>query len=473
MLAVFTVTNLNDAGAGSLRQAILDANRRDGRDTIEFDAAAVGTIDLTTGSLFIFDDLTINGPGADRLTIDANDQSKVFEIGYSDYYYNVDFTRLTITGGFAERIGRPSANDGDGAAINAYGHVTVTDSIITGNNAEGRGGGIYGFGVTVTNSTISGNRAAFGGGIYSFGVVTVTGSTISGNTAVYRDMDDVGNGGGIFAYNDVRVTNSTISDNTAGEDGGGIFAYEWPSSVTVTVTNSTISGNTAGGGGGGIFARNRTSYEGPNTTAVTVTVTNSTISGNTAGGGGGGVSANTSEDNSVDVTVINSTISRNTAGGAGGISVSARTGNVALTVNESILSGNTTVGQVPQDVGENVDSFRANHSLIGRAASAQVTTGSGNISEDNPQLGPLADNGGPTETHALLPGSPAIDAGDPDAVAGENGVPLFDQRGAPFARVVNGRIDIGAYESRPPPADLTGDGFIDFDDLTLLLAHWH
>jgi hypothetical protein len=89
----------------------------------------------------------------------------------------------------------------------------------------------------------------------------------------------------------------------------------------------------------------------------------------------------------------------------------------------------------------------------------------------DPLLGPLADNGGPTKTHALLPGSPAIDAGDPTSVGGANGVPLFDQRGAPFARIAGGRIDIGAYESQPAAglfnADFDGDGDIDGRDFLI------
>ena len=148
---------------------------------------------------------------------------------------------------------------------------------------------------------------------------------------------------------------------------------------------------------------------------------------------------------------------------------------LSVTLTGSILSGNTVGdGQVPGDIGGPSFPVHANHSLLGAAAAALVTTGSGNIAGDNPQLAPLADNGGPTQTHALLPNSSAIDAGDPDAASGENDVPLFDQRGAPFARVVNDRIDIGAYERSPsrPPADLTGDGFVDFDDLTILLARW-
>ncbi|MCH8921536.1 MAG: right-handed parallel beta-helix repeat-containing protein [Planctomycetes bacterium] len=455
------VTNLNDSGDGSLRQAIMDSNDAVGPDEIEFDDTVVGTINLTTGTLLITDELTINGPGADRLTIDANERSRVFSM--NDFASRVEIAGLTITGG------RPG-DDRSGGGILATGHLTVTDSIITGNTAGGDGGGIdlgessfdrESATLTVINSTISGNTAGLrGGGIYASArysdvSVTVIDSTISGNI-----------GGGIQAYlyapsASVNVTNSTISGNT----GSGIFAWSYRSGTQVNVTDSTISDNTGNGISATSFRRD-----------LTLRVTNSTISGNTTRFRGGGISASTG-DGSASVTVTNSTISGNTADTGGGIYARRRLeeGTLSVTLTGSIVSGNTVGdGQVPGDVGGSSFPVHANHSLLGLAAAALVTTGSDNISDDNPQLAPLADNGGSTQTHALLRGSPAIDAGDPDAVAGENDVPHFDQRGAPFARVVNDRIDIGAYEHSPstPPADLTGDGFVDFDDLTILLAHW-
>ncbi|MCH8043294.1 MAG: hypothetical protein IID44_06205 [Planctomycetes bacterium] len=495
MLAIFMVTNLNDAGPGSLRQAIWDANDAAGSDVIEFDEAAVGTINLTSGQLNIRDELTINGPGADRLTIDANERSRVFKIFDEDERTNirVEIASLTITGG---RVGDNEL----GAGILNLEDLTVTDSIISGNTA-GAGGGISddfryfrSASLAVINSTISGNRALGGGGGILLGgahfdsaLVEIVNSTISDNTAsqgggifisnygygvsvnvtnstILGNTSD-GRGGGILAFSDlgvveVNVTDSTISDNTSGgRGGGGIYAYSEEARAIVNVTDSTISDNSSSGSGGGILAFSDRGF-------VNVRVANSTISGNTAGINGGGIDAVAPGD--LHVTVANSTISGNTAGDdGGGIAARVFPGNMGLTVTDSILSGNSTVGQIPQDVG-GAFQFTGNHSLIGVAASARVT-GNGNIADDNPQLAPLADNGGPTKTHALLPGSPAIDAGDPDFVSAG-----FDQRGAPFARVVNGRIDIGAYEfGASNAADLNGNGFVDFEDLTVLLAAWN
>ncbi|MCH8042402.1 MAG: right-handed parallel beta-helix repeat-containing protein [Planctomycetes bacterium] len=537
LLAVFTVTNLNDAGAGSLRQAILDANAAAGSDEIEFNVAVVGTINLTSGELAITDSLTINGPGPDVLTIDANEQSRVFNIDDdTETRLDVEINGVTITRGLST---------GNGGGIISFENLSVTNSTISGNTAGDRfsdGGGIYvRFGdVTITNSTISGNTTAtFGGGMYVVrGSVTVTNSTISGNTAGSF-------GGGINAFNGVTVTNSTISGNTAGGFGGGIYAHRmvtvinsiitgniassqgggiYANGADVTVISSTISGNSANSGGGAIYvfdtdvtvtdstiSDNRSggihvaaAEFGKASVTITnstisgntaddrgdvrfrsgggihvfshdvdafVTVAGSTISGNTAGASGGGIYAR-SYTRDVIVTITNSTISGNTAGELGGGIFAEATSDeddLIVTVTGSILSDNTAeMSPETRDFGG--AGFEANYSLIGVAASLLLDGGAGNVIDDNPRLGRLANNGGPTKTHALLPGSPAIDAGDPNFAP----PPQFDQRGAPFDRVVNGRIDIGAYEfGASHPADLTGDGFVDFEDLTVLLAAWN
>ncbi len=386
-MATFTVTNLFDSGSGSLRNAIFQANTASTTDDISFNPSlSGGTIGLTSGELRIRDDLTINGLGADLLSVDAG--------GNSFRVFNVD--------------------DGDDSS---FLEVAIKGLTITGGNTEDFGGGINNSfsSLTVTNSTISGNSASRGGGIYNgYGSLTVTNSTISGNTAeVAEDKFFTGSGGGIYnSYSSLTVTNSTISGNTAGEDGGGINSYMG----RVTVTNSTISGNTAGDDGGGIdsFRINGSA----------LTVNNSTISGNTAGDGGG-ISA------SIKYYGVNTVTG----------SIIAANSDAANSDNEDIgfsfaSGGNNLIGN-----GDGTGGFTngVNGDLVGTATNPI-----------DPLLGELQNNGGPTQTQALLAGSPAINAGS-------NPLGLeFDQRGPGFNRVVGAQTDIGAYEVVPEPDSTLG-----------------
>jgi CSLREA domain-containing protein len=258
-------------------------------------------------------------------------------------------------------------------------------------------------------SILNGNESS-GGGIYNAGTLTVSQCTLSGNFAP--------EGGGIYNAGTLAVSQSTLSGDSAGY-GGGISNLG-----TLTVSQSTLSGNVAVFGGG-------IHNEGM------ATVSQSTLSGNSASTGsdtsfGGGI------DNLGTLTVSQCTLSANTAGsgGVGGI-VNAGT----LMLNNSIVANSTG-----PDIG-NGGSITGSHNLI--------EDGSGGLSDTiigDPLLGPLADNGGPTKTHALLAGSPAIDAGSNLLVpAGVN----TDQRGA--GRI--GAVDIGAYEFVPTNrvVDITAD----------------
>ncbi len=227
-----TVTNLNDAGVGSLRQAILDTPAG---GTVDFQPGLTGTIVLTSGELAITHDLTIIGPGADRITVSGNRLSRIF--GINDAHSTVAISALTIAGG--------SAPASYGGGIVNIGTLTVSNSIISDNSAIGVGGGIYNGGLlTVSNSAFNGNSTGlFGGGIDNGGTLTVNSSTLSGNSA---------NGGGGGIYNEgfgiVTVSNSTLSNNSTSYGGGGINNYLG----ILTVSNSTLSGNSALGNGGGI-----------------------------------------------------------------------------------------------------------------------------------------------------------------------------------------------------------------------------
>jgi hypothetical protein len=145
-----TVANLNDSGAGSLRQAIADGTAG---DTITF--SVTGTIALTSGRLTINRDLTIAGPGAASLTISGSNASQIFGV----FGATVAISGVTMSGG--------EAGGGQGGGIENWGALTLTDSVVNGNNAR-IGGGIYNSGtLNLTHSTISGNTVAqSGGGFY-------------------------------------------------------------------------------------------------------------------------------------------------------------------------------------------------------------------------------------------------------------------------------------------------------------------
>jgi hypothetical protein len=367
--ATITVTNTNDNGPGSLRQAIADAH--DG-DTIDF--GVTGTITLTTGGLPVNKSISINGPGSDHLTVDGNHASGVFQVQL----------------------------DGGGAA-------TIAGLTITNGNAN-RGGGI---------SNVS-------------SMLTVSNCTISGNSA----PDVFGVGGGIsndVALSDatLEILNCTISGNSAGDNGGGIYNYGGSNTATLKVINSTLSGNSAHFYGGGIF--NISAYGG----SAPADVLNCTLSGNSAGRFGGGIYNNAAVDGSSPLEVLHSTFSDNSAfqGPSGGIANFSATLQLGSTIlNASSISNSS--GTITS-LGYNLSSDNG----------AGFLAATGDQINATPMLGPLQDNGGLTFTHALLTGSPAIDAGDPNFDPNAFNPPmLYDQRGAVYNRVAHGRIDIGAFE---------------------------
>src|ERR1043166_2432 len=266
--------------------------------------------------------------------------------------------------------------------------------------------------------------------------VTIQGLTISNGSA-----PQFGCGGGILnAGSTLSVMNCTVSGNATDGTGGGICVE---SNSTLTMERSTLSGNYAGDYGGGI------------TNDGTLIINNSTLNGNrgefTAGAILNGFSG------SASLTLSNSTLSGNTtqlhAGGLWNegdavISSSTFSGNNGQTgaiVNrlETLEIKNTILNR--GDMGPNIvnDGTVISHGYnISDDNGGGVLTGPGDQINTEPLLGPLQDNGGPTFTHALLPGSPAIDTADPNFTP----PPFFDQRGPGFDRVVNGRIDKGSFE---------------------------
>ena len=434
-LVVDEVSDVEDGFIGefglSLREAITLANISPGSQTIEFSPAVFDTpqtINLTAQLPTITEDLTVLGPGPDLLTLDAGlslfpisaDDSEAtlasslstfrhFDVDDGDFGNEVEVTLsgLLLTGG---------SSPNNGGAIRNAENLSVLDSRLIGNfSTNGSGGAVLNLGtLEIANSTLSGNSAESGGAVFNAsGTATFVNSTISGNTA--------NSGGGIFNESDVAggmltIANSTLSDNSAFDYGGGVTN----SNGDLTVANSTLSGNSAVAGGAGIA-----------NTSGSLAVANSTLTGNYSFFGFGGIYSNGT------LTLTNSIV----AGNDGGASVSYD------------LSGQGTVS--------------GSFNLIGDGQSLGGLT---NTIVGDPLLGPLANNGGPTETHAPLPGSPLIDAGDPlGSLQGTDS----DQRG--FARVADGGagggIDIGAVESQAAPVaapgDFNRDGVVGLADFTL------
>jgi hypothetical protein len=423
--SVLIVTSPADSGPGTLRQEISDAASG---DTIQFDDSLLGqTITLTSASLTVNKNLTIAGPGSDQLTIDGNGGHTIFNTSA-----NVLISGLTLTDASPGAIANTGTAELDncvltgnhagtgGAVFNDGSGVLTLNGCTVSNNTAGNAGGIENQGqqMTILNCQVVNNTASgFGGGVINWSHLDVIDSLIAGNSAQTAD------GGGIYnSFGVVTVTESTLDGNTAGGYGGGFF-----NGAALTLDRSTLSNNTAGNSGGGLLVY---------TTAAT-TITNSTVANNMALGtsqssGGGGIALYIF----ANVTVESSTIAGNSAAANGG-GVYNPLGAAALTLHNSIVATNTA-GNVGNDVAGPVTSHGYN--LIGQTDGsvgwvATDLTGT-SASPLDPMLGPLQDNGGPTQTMALLAGSPAIGAGDP------LNAPAVDQRGVARSHPPS----IGAYE---------------------------
>jgi hypothetical protein len=352
--AIMSVTNTNDSGPGSLRQALADAN--DG-DTIRF--AVTGAIQLTSGELVIDKSITISGPGPDMLAVSrsSNTQFGIFHVMPGQI---VSIQGLTISGGSA---------DSGGGVLNDQATLTLSNCSVVNNVASQEGGGIAGGSLTIINCTVSGNSSVAPGFI------------------------TIGYGGGISGGG--TITNSTITGNYSGSVGGGI-------AFSGTISNCTISGNWVSGGkgpglGGGIYAGGGT-------------ITNCTFSDNYISYGGNGAGICNAGTLEIGNTILNADPPENLFNNGGTIT----------------------------SAGYNLSSDDGGGYLNGPGD--QINT--------DPLLGPLQNNGGPTFTHELLSGSPAIDAGDPNFTP----PPFYDQRGPGFYRIRNDRIDIGSFEVQEGPA---------------------
>lgn len=476
-------------GAGdnaALIQAINDANdegTNPGPDSITLVAGCTHTLVATDNNTYgasglpvITSAVTIEGHGSTIRRDPADtDRFRIFAISNTG---NLTLREATVSGGFIPEdmpglndgggianyggvlnlensaVSGNSADDDGGGVYNSEGTLSLTNSTVSGNSASGNGGGVYNSEgtLTLTNSTVSGNRANRGGGVYNGrGPLTITDSTVSGNSSSFE-------GGGVYnLFGSATLIHCTVSGNSAGAEGGGVYSRD----RTLNLTDSTVSGNSASNEGGGVFH-----------SSGTATITNSTISGNSAGTEGGGIYSNTDVTSQI-TTLSNSTVSGNSASRSGGgvfnqngrtvIEHSTITGNTApndqgggvasisdnytsTEVRATIVAANSNTDV--DSVSDSVTSFISNgDNLIGDGnAVGAFNQSSDHTGVIDPGLGPLAGNGGPTQTHALLAGSPAI-----DAVTGTCPPPATDQRGIERPQPTGSNCDIGSFELEPTP----------------------
>lgn len=395
----------DDNGSGTLRALIAGAGEG---DTLDLSALTCSVVTLTQGAIpVMLDDLNVVGPAADKLAIDGAVADRVF-VHYGGGTLSV--AALTLRNGANLVSGY---NVAGGACIVSGGFVKLNRSVVSGCVASGEGaygGGILARGVILYTSTLSANAAigshpdtftaAYGGGAFAYrGITVLYDSTVSGNRASFNSTDTHGSydtGGGIFADNGGYALRSTIEGNYSFGTGGGIASHGG-----FFVTDSTISGNNAKAkAGGGIFVR----------LVDTMSVSNSTIAHNSALRGGGLYVSGMPQSLALQSTIVADDVA--TAGAA----------DIATASTLTIVGANNLVMLADAAVSLPGDTLHA-----------------------EPKLLALANHGGPTRTHALSVGSPAVDVGNNVANL------TTDQRGAGFPRVLGAATDIGAYEGTVAP----------------------
>ena len=407
----------DDGSAGTLRTVL--ASAADG-DTVDLGALTCSTITLAEGAVTTaVDNVTIAGPGRNALTIDAAHLDRAIVLSGAG---TLSISDLTIANGYLP-------GDYNGGCVRSYGNLSLVRTTVTGceivavGYAAG-GGAAARANMALIDSTVSGNSVSstsnyygylYGGGVNAVGTMTIESSTISGNTQQFLgDVTpySIAYGAGVASRASTTITASTIEGNTGSTYGGGVFfTASGDGFIRLAILRSTISGNAAslGGGGvgvGGLFPARLASF----------VLHGSTVAENSTGGVGGGIRFR-------DYTLAD--------------------------MQSSIIASNTAAISPDLHAVAHIAIYGADNLID------QVETGTelpADTLHGDPMLEPLADNGGPTRTHALAAGSPAIDAGNnyfDDA---------NDQRGEGYERVANGRADIGAFEVQASDR-IFADGF--------------
>jgi CSLREA domain-containing protein len=444
-LTSLTVNNNGDAGDASPGDGVCETASESGICTLraalqEVNASpsSCATIDINFSGVVspiilgaalpdINRSVRLNGPGASQLTISGNNASRVFNIQSG---VTVTIADLTIANG------KVTGGNSGGNILN-NGALTLTNCNIYGGSTTNSGGGIFSAGpsLTLTDCNVGGtaagqaNSAFIYGGIWSSaGTLTMTGGSISGNSS-----GGINVAGGTANLSNVAITNNSF----ASASGGGIGI----SGGAANITNCLIANNSANAGAGIAI------------TSGSGTIVNSTISTNNPStcGTGGGISMAGGT-----LTLTNVTITKNRAGGI------RRTGGT-ITLSNTIVAGNLDCSPStnPNDISGTVDAS-SSFNLIGTGGAGGLSNGVNNnqVGVTDARLAPLGGNGGPTQTHAFLSGSPALDAGSNTLAT--NAALTTDQRGSGFARVVDGpdadttaTVDIGAFEAQVSVEDIT------------------
>ncbi|MEO7062331.1 MAG: choice-of-anchor Q domain-containing protein [Dokdonella sp.] len=415
------VQNCLDHGAGSLRQAIIDDTTSTPIDLTQLSCSG---ITLTTGSLYVQRAQLIKGPGAAAFTISGANLDRVFTQTSAQ---PLALYGMTIRNGYSQS---------GGGCVYSAGTLQLNDTVVSncrsfdlGSSSTLKGGGVLVHDTLLAiNSAIVDNKVysalgiAIGGGAAVGGTALLDHSTISRNV-VSSASGNLAMSGGIDVTGTLNMMASTVSDNRSsgvpgapGVVGGARALYG------ATIMQSTISGNSAEGGIGGLSLYASTS--------TPIQVTESTISGNSASATSGLAARGA-------LAITNSTIAFNVETGPsnrGAVHISYSFADIEST----IIAANVSANGQAQNVGLGLSgSITGAHNLLG--SSPSVTLPPGTIGGD-PMLLPLHANGGPTKTHALRPGSPAVNAG-----SNAGGYPN-DQRDTGYPRVIGPFADIGAFE---------------------------
>jgi hypothetical protein len=405
--ATHTVINCSDTGAGSLRSVIADAATHSG-DTVNFSSSlGCSKITLTSGEIVVPQDtLTIQGPSLDAFYIDGNESGRVVRHSGSG---TLTISSVTISHGFLK-----SSVIASGGCLVSNGSVVLIDSI-----------------VELCAADAQGNASAYGGAIFTGKDLALSNSRVAYSLAVAATAATgftQALGGGAYVSGNFLSTYSSILDNSVGAPNAGGHGGGLHTNGNANIQYSTIAGNHADQAGG---------WEARASGTASVTIAESTLSDNTAIQDGGIFSV-------VPLTVVNSTIAFNQATSEwGGLYVGAN-----LTLDNAIIADN----RVPTPATpEKVSDLGGSPAVVVSGTTNLVTSSALTPPADTinacPKLGPLADNGGPTLTHALLHTSPAINHGHVIPV------PITDQRGQGYPRLTGASVDIGAFEWQGAPDD--------------------